>query len=720
MYVKNVGLKIIQINNISPGPSPSYQNIELLKIFSIIFIVIGFLFLITNVYKFHYITILILLIFISISVTLIIIYKNNSKDNDSNNEPENSSIDDYLEESLKNISQYPKVTAGELFDKIVEIQNDIYEKNPNIGGILVHLMTLEQMEKIVNEKEFSLKFSSGGIGAFTDCSMPGQNKQNCSAWTYLRKDLPPIVFSYPSSSASAEWTAYWTPNCGIIVDPSRFWPLITTMGIVDSATDGRNCGSTQFDTPIYRVKDGYGRCDPIVYKNNNKIKNQEDYIIYQSFNTNLQCKTDCSYSDDIVNTNCRMQNSGGSLNRSSWYNNYIPYYTWDCPNVNDRNNWTDTNFLNGLPNCYKAEHINWDDIDDIDKKNLKESGYNEKQKFARFIPSKDCYLTSPTLYRTKNLWGESGQVGYIISGTNLEVVNNGTKQNPINNDRNYLYIGDKINNNYGGPLLSEQTWQNCSFNIGPTPDKGSCYINLDSKIPISNEYIMQPQAKFTKQNWKRWILEIKKLWKYIYGTLDKTQGYIDLKSKVDGNNYYNYNYIYANPCNGNPWWENEVNVFVNANMAQNENSSLNKTLRTSILGFFYTSKTCEDYMSELPTGTNMGQGCIFNNAKERCVGYLCNTDINTSNPDKTICSTKINGKSVNYEYVKKNELERIDNAQIIVKTLTDKFNKKYRNNTQYKAKSYKLMTYSNAFQSYNALDLTFNSKLKSEDILQEY
>jgi len=30
------------------------------------------------------------------------------------------------------------------------------------------------------------------------------------------------------------------------------------------------------------------------------------------------------------------------------------------------------------------------------------------------------------------------------------------------------------------------------------------------------------------------------------------------------------------------------------------------------------------------------------------------------------------------------------------------------------------MTYSNAFQSYNALDLTFNNKLKSEDILQEY
>ena len=62
----------------------------------------------------------------------------------------------------------------------------------------------------------------------------------------------------------------------------------------------------------------------------------------------------------------------------------------------------------------------------------------------------------------------------------------------------------------------------------------------------------------------------------------------------------------------------------------------------------------------------------------------------------------------------------MDSAKIVVKTLTDKFNKKYRNNTQYKAKSYKLMTYSNAFQSYNALDLTFNNKLKSDDILQEF
>lgn len=690
------------------------NNSELFKYFSIFLIIVAILLFITNLYKFNYVTILVSLVLILISSSLTLINKN--QDNN-----ENEIIDDYLEESLRNITKYPQVTAGELFDKVVEIQNDIYEKNPDIGGILVHLLTLEQMENIVNQKEFSLKFSSGGIDAFTDCSMPGQNKQNCSAWTYLRKDLPPIVYSYPSTIYGPN--GWQTPTVGIIVDASRFWPLITTLGVIDSATDQRNCGTqdSSFQFNIFDVNNHLGRCNPIVYdKYDNPVNNQEKYCIFQSDSTSVGCNTNCTYSDDIINTNCRMQNSGGSLNSSAWYNSDYPGYYWDCPNVNNRYNWTDKNFPNGLPNCYKAIEINWKDISEIDKKHLNENNYGNNgscKYWAKWIPSKDCYLTSPTLYQTKNLSGEYGEVGNIINGTNLEVVNNGTKQKPINNDRNYLYIGKNVNNNIGGPTYSEQTWQNCTFN---TQYPTNCQIKLNSDIPISTNNMMNRHAKFIKKDFGRWLKEIKKLWKYIYGTLDKYQGYKNLTSKVDGNGKYNYNSVYGNPCFYATWWENEVNVFVNENMAQNENSSLNKTLRTSILGFFYIGKTCEDYTNDLPTGTDMGQGCIFNNAQERCVGYLCNTDVNTSNPDKTICSTKINNKSVNYEYVKNEELERIENARIIVKTLTDKFNEKYRNDTQHKAKSYKLMTYSNAFQSYNALDLTFNNELKSDDILQEY
>ena len=715
-----------------------HENIELLKYFSIVFIVVAFLLLVKNIYKYNNLTILISFIFILVASILILIYNN-----ENNNKNENRIIDDYLEESLKNITQYPQVTAGELFDKVVEIQNDIYEKNPEIGGILVHLMSLEQMEKIVNEKEFNLKFSSGGIGAFTDCSIPGQNKQNCSAWTYLRKDLPPIVYSYPTSEAGPNGNNFWRPIVGIIVDPSRIWPLITSMGIIDSATDGRNCGSQDpsYQFNIFDVNNGYGRCNPIVYdKNGKKSDNQSDYCIYQSIDTLVGCNTDCNYSNDIVNTNCRMQNSGGAINNNSWIISENPGYYWDCPNKNNRYNWTDKNFKNGLPNCYIANEIDWDNINKKDQKELNKNNYGKYnnsnnsnnsnksinktcKKWAKYIPSPDCYLTSPNLYKTEDLT-QAGQIGTLINGTNLEIVNNGTSKNPVNNDRNYLYIGKDIDKNQGGPTLSEQTWQNCTFNTQQPTD---CKIKLNDNIPISTYNTITRQAKFNKENWYRWIKEIKKLWKYIFNTLSKEQGFINKTAYLDNDNNFpnypgkDYNWIYGNPCNTGDWWENEVNIYVNDKMAEHENSSLNKLLRASTIGFFYVGNKCEDYTKQLPTGTYVNNRCSFDNSEQRCVGYLCSIDnLNKNDINSTICDNKINNKKVTYGDIKKIEIERINRSKKVVQNMVKKFNKKYRSNTQYKVKSYILNNSNNAFPQYNSLNLTFSNKLKSDDILQEF
>ena len=72
-----------------------------------------------------------------------------------------------------------KVTVGELFDKVVDIKDKIYSDHPDIGGVLVHLLAVEDMNTIVNTKPFVFNLASPGTD---DCAQttpkPGQNGPN--------------------------------------------------------------------------------------------------------------------------------------------------------------------------------------------------------------------------------------------------------------------------------------------------------------------------------------------------------------------------------------------------------------------------------------------------------------------------------------------------------------------------------------------------------------
>ena len=165
------------------------------------------------------------------------------------------------------------------------IRDNIYSIQPDLGGILVHLLPLEGLEAINAQKEFSFSLGLSNLpvkdrdGVICDCSVVGQNKQNCSAWTYLRKDLPPIVYSYPSSGYGPSSMRFWTPSVGLIINPSDACPIITTMGVIDSATDARNCGSQDpgYVFNIFDPKNDEGRCvvsvngDQSYYDFDNKV-----------------------------------------------------------------------------------------------------------------------------------------------------------------------------------------------------------------------------------------------------------------------------------------------------------------------------------------------------------------------------------------------------------------------------------------------------------------
>lgn len=625
-----------------------------------------------------------------------------------------------LARQLSTMPKSPQQTVHQLFNMATDIRDKIYGEHPTLGGVMVHLLALEDMESIANAKNFVFNTASAGTA---DCAMVGQSKPTCSAWTYLRKDMPPIVYSYPSSEAGPDGMQFWSPSVGIIVDPARVWPLITTMGIIDSATDARNCGSQDpgYQFNIFDTENNLSRCMPIVYDSaGKKLSDQNDYCIFQSVTHPTACNPNCSYDTDITATNCRMESAGGSLNNSTFMEPPNDIFNWDCPGGDP--SWTGWKVNGGsVPACWKAQPVSWENISKTDRQHLSNAGYGKNgscKKWAIYIPSTDCYLTSPTLYKTENTPGY-GEVGTMIGGSDSSGDSFTTNIEISNKDRNYYYVGTGPNSNTSGATFSEQTWQNCDISWTDATAT-SCKINPDKQdhTPISTAYTITYQAKWPKEDWGRWIQETQKMWKYIYSTLDKNKGYKNLKAPLDGDRGNNYSYIYGNPCNQGDWWENEVNIYLNPEDGKDDNSDLNNVYRESILGFVYIGKTCEDFTADLPTGTNIavkGKSCSFEKG-ERCVGYLCNTDVDKNEKGATQCIGKLNGKSTTYSDIQKEEISRRTRSKNAIVKVCDRFNGKYRQGGQTQAMPYKLMTASNAFQSWTSLNQTFSGKLQASDV----
>lgn len=700
----------------------THINLKITSLLISLMVVIVLFILVANGYEKNHHRAIVFGIFLSIAALVLIILlflciKNTHKkikksSNTQNNTQKVSSVSpdslDIIKQQLLSIGKQPFLTVGQLFDKVVEIKDQIYTDYPEIGGVLVHMVPLEKLKQCLNKKHFEFNLSSESPGFIADCSLDGQSKQNCSAWTYLRKDLPPIVFSYPSSDVHGALGS-WNQTIGIIVDPSILWPMITTMSIIDSDTDARNCGSQILN--VFDVRKNTGRCDPKVYKANGKEIENPEHCIFQSTTTLTGCKTECSYEKDIINTNCRMKNSGASMNSYLWKDDDYPGFSWDCPNEQYRK-WTDKNFPDGVDSCYKAVEIDWNNISTDDQNGLSNIGYGKKddgtgcQKWAKFVPSEKCYATAPMLYQTEPIPNEE-TAGILIEGTNLEVTRPGV------NNRNYMYVGREIDsvsiNNTS--TFSQQTWENCDFSSGPLAT--NCKAGKNN-IPISASNVCVRQAKWIKKDWGRWINEINKFWKYTYSTMNK-HGYKNKTAQLDGDSDYDYNFIYGNPCNMQNWLENEVNIYINKEMAADENSDLNKLFRRSMIGVCYVGKSCEDFVSDLPTGTNIGDKCKFSNGKERCIGYLCTTaNINKENPGQSVCDTS-DGSNITYNQVRREELKRIEQSKQLVIEFVEKFNEKYRSGMP-GIGGYKLMSSSNAFPSFVSLDKLFTGKLTSADV----
>jgi hypothetical protein len=176
---------------------------------------------------------------------------------------------------------------------------------PPDGGLLAHMSASEDFEAALKSNPFSYGLTSQGVA---DCA--AYNRKTCSAWTYLRRDLPPMVFIAPSAPSSP--AGYWTPLCGVIIDPRIAWPLVASMSVVDSDTNLRSCcGNESGATTLLASSDdgspSIAQCVPPRVK---------DWVLYLSSSAVGSCPKSCAV-DDL---NCRAVNAGGGVN------------TWDLIN----------------------------------------------------------------------------------------------------------------------------------------------------------------------------------------------------------------------------------------------------------------------------------------------------------------------------------------------------------------------------------------------------
>lgn len=190
-------------------------------------------------------------------------------------------------------------TLEDLFDNTTKNVSDV-------GGLLVNNFGVQWFEKML---------ASGTVN-FTDTSVcASENRGTCTAYSYIRRDLIPMFFTYPGISS-------YVP-CGIILDPKKIWPLITLMAVVDADTNNRSCCTNDSYGPIL-TRNPFGiaasdRCIETALIS--KYGKDSPFMKYAVFiplkNEGGGCPTSCN-----GDKNCTYNNSGGNINQ--WLMNASP------------------------------------------------------------------------------------------------------------------------------------------------------------------------------------------------------------------------------------------------------------------------------------------------------------------------------------------------------------------------------------------------------------
>jgi len=180
-----------------------------------------------------------------------------------------------MESNFKNTSPIPNIKTSNVTEKW---QDQYALPDFQVGGVLANNFALNWFQDFIKKGEVT--FQGTAVCAH-------RTRKSCTAYSLLRSDLIPVLFEYPKAGQSVP--------CGIILDPTKAWPLITGMLVNDGDTNARVCCSNESE----------GRDQPL---------NCGSHTIDFSPGNRGSGMDLCGLNDCNGNRTCMMLQSGGSIN----------------------------------------------------------------------------------------------------------------------------------------------------------------------------------------------------------------------------------------------------------------------------------------------------------------------------------------------------------------------------------------------------------------------
>lgn len=496
-------------------------------------------------------------------------------------------------------------------------------------GVLVHMFSLQDANDLLSSK-FEVNANSPFI---TDCGAKNLREGSCSAWTYLREDLMPVIFNMPMSTwepsvgtssggggntASALDAKYATLTLGIIIDPDLVAELITGMSLTDANTNSR-IGCANDNTYEDKIS---------VTQKGESLTAQDGYFSVNFAGYMPATAQGCAAVEDQLDRDvCRAVNSGGGIN------------------------WNSITCVGNADTCWKHGVPIWDQVAG-DWGSMACKGYSIHD---RYWPEKQTNSPVTDGCELCNYTNFCSLTSEIPPGSQ-KVVNAPNPWGTYFVDRNQKNAGVCISPDGSGILQAYASKDVATGLLRPRHNWDATLLS----------------CKFRPSDWEAWVKNMREFYKIWLSAYSE-----------DGNEVHSASSFYGNPASSNfllavpgsaNYLENEVNIYVEPpqssnNEAKNHQASV---FRKAVLGFFSLRKTCVETMGPLKNATSSwGWGDLplvkVTSDVDRCNQYMCSNP-EASEEDRNRCMKNlVDG-----------EAEILSWSAIVAHALADKFNETYR------------------------------------------
>lgn len=447
------------------------------------------------------------------------------------------------------------LSFGDQIQQMRDTFNNTTTDLNNIGGLLANNFGVEWFDSMLNHGDVTLQDTP--VCAHV-------NRKTCTAYSYIRKDMIPMLFMYPGVGSNVP--------CGILLDTKKIWPMITLMATVDGDTNNRSCCTNESGGSIVTRNPFSGNSNDFCIYNTliSKYGADSPYVTgkYVSYIPTI----DKGDPKQTVNCNgdqtCMYNNSGGNVNQ--WMMNSGKLINQNIPDV-----WT--------PECLANN-----------------TGANCPTQACKDGNYKNCFnfteVPVANVPKDVSSWFTNAPVDGYLMQTISDDCPTCTKP--------YLCVFD--NSSGANPYEIKEEADRIGVYIGK---KGEGYPEIISKN-FDLGYMAITQCRFEKKDWNLWIDVVKQWYRQLLTVITPKNTMPD-----------EYNYLLGNPDKSS-YFENEVNLYINPDTNSDEYKKQNSTWQDAIIGFYYTGTKCEEQLAPLiNVPSQWGEGETYHDNIDRCNGY---------------------------------------------------------------------------------------------------